>query len=84
MQFCQENPEKALDISAEYVPDLAEPEKRAIAAVTLDQTLTLYTGGEKFGAQDTARWDEMATFMWENDLLEKEVAASDAFVDVTK
>ena len=31
-----------------------------------------------------ARWDEMATFMWENDLLEKEVAASDAFVDVTK
>ena len=84
VQFCQENPEKALDISAEYVPDLAEPEKRAIAAVTLDQTLMLYTGGEKFGAQDTARWDEMATFMWENDLLEKEVAASDAFVDVTK
>ncbi len=66
------------------MPDLAEPEKRAIAAVTLDQTLKLYTGGEKFGAQDAARWQQMVTFMWENELLEKQVTASDAFVNLTK
>ncbi len=84
VQFSVENPEKVLDITEGYVPDLAEPEKRAIAAVTLDQTLKLYTGGETFGAQDAARWDEMVTFMWENDLLEKEVPAGEAFVDLTK
>ncbi len=84
VQFSLKNPEKVLDITTTYVPDLAEAEKRAIAAVTLDQTLKLYTGAEKFGAQDGDRWDEMVTFMWDNELLEKEVAASDAFVDLTK
>ncbi|MFT3942548.1 MAG: ABC transporter substrate-binding protein [Ancrocorticia sp.] len=84
VQFSLENPEKVLDITAAYVPDLAEAEKRAIAAVTLDQTLKLYTGAEKFGAQDADRWDEMVAFMWDNELLEKEVPATEAFVDLTK
>ncbi len=84
VQFSLDNPDKVLDITAAYVPDLAEPEKRAIAAVTLDQTLKLYTGGTAFGAQDAARWDEMVTFMGENELLEKQVTGADAFVDLTK
>ena len=83
VQFCKENPEEALDITTEYVPDLSEPEKRAIASVTLDQTLKLYTGGSSFGEQDAQRWEEMASFMWDNGLLEEQVPTDEAFVDLT-
>lgn len=81
--FSQENPEAALDITATYVPDLAEPENREVAAAILTQTLALYTGGSRFGEQDTEGWNAMADFMWENDLLEKRVPASEAFVDLS-
>lgn len=77
--FAKDHPEDTLDITAGYVPDLAEPKNREVAAATLNQTLALYEGGENFGAQDSAQWGAMSDFMWENDLLEKKVPASDAF-----
>lgn len=84
VQFSIENPEKALDITAAHVPDLAEPEKRDIAAVTLALTLDLYTGGETFGGQDADRWDAMTAFMWDNGLLEKQVPVDEAYLDLTE
>ncbi len=84
VQFSIENPEEALDITATHVPDLVEPESREIAAVTLALTLELYTGGTAFGAQDEQRWEEMTSFMWDNDLLEEQVPVAEAFVDLTE
>ena len=84
VQFSIENPEEALDITATHVPDLVEPESREIAAVTLALTLELYTGGTAFGAQDEQRWEEMTSFMWDNDLLEERVPVAEAFVDLTE
>ncbi|MGO1591445.1 MAG: ABC transporter substrate-binding protein [Ancrocorticia sp.] len=83
VEFSQENPEETLDIVATYVPDLAEPENRPAAAATLQHTLELYTGGERFGAQDPDAWNAMADFMWDNELLEEQVPASDGFVDLS-
>lgn len=81
--FAEDHPEEALDITASYVPDLAEPENREVAATTLNQTLALYSGGSVFGEQDVEAWDAMAEFMWENDLLDTQVSADDAFIDLS-
>ena len=82
--YAKENPEETVKISEKYVPSLAEPEARDQALKVLAATLPLYEGNGAFGGQDAARWQEMATFMWEKGLLAKKVEASEAFVDLTK
>lgn len=84
VQFSAEHPEETLDITAQYVPDLSEPDKRSVAAVTLRETLALYTGADTFGSQNAERWAAMADFMWSNNLLEEQVDPQTAFVDLTR
>ncbi|WP_241228173.1 ABC transporter substrate-binding protein [Actinobaculum sp. 352] len=80
VNFCEEHPEEALNITEKYVPALAEEDVRATAAITLDETLQLYTGADVFGSQNDAQWTAMADFMQDNGLLEEAVPANEAYV----
>ncbi|MDP9805455.1 NitT/TauT family transport system substrate-binding protein [Trueperella bonasi] len=73
------DPEAALDITRSYVPSLADPEQRELAAQVLDATLELYSGGQSFGHQDVQLWAQMSEFMEDAELLETPVAAEDAY-----
>lgn len=74
-----EDTQATLDIVETYVPALSEPEQREVSAQVLEATLELYMGGETFGYQDAERWDAMATFMADADLLEIPVPAADVY-----
>lgn len=82
--FAQENPEETLDITEKYVPALADKNARATAAKTLEKTLELYTGAEVFGSQNADTWEAMSTFEAENSIVEKQIPAKEAYVDLTK
>ncbi|MBR6459658.1 MAG: ABC transporter substrate-binding protein [Actinomycetaceae bacterium] len=82
--FAQENPEETLDITEKYVPALADKDARATAAKTLEKTLALYTGAEVFGSQNAETWEAMSAFEAENGIVETQVPAAEAYVDLTK
>ncbi|WP_182048953.1 ABC transporter substrate-binding protein [Changpingibacter yushuensis] len=84
IQFCTENPDEAVDISAKYVTDLVDDDRKANAKQVLEQTLKLYTAGDVFGEQDADLWNSMGSFMDQNGLLGGSVDVTEAFVDLTK
>lgn len=77
--YARENPEKTLDIVAEYVPSLRETEQRVVAGQVLDKTLDLYQGGDVFGQQDVQRWSDMSEFLARIAVTKQPVPASEAF-----
>jgi NitT/TauT family transport system substrate-binding protein len=84
VDFAEKNPEKTVEIAAQYVPSLAEKDAQTQAKAVLKATLALYQGSATFGEQDAQLWENMSSFMEQNNLLAKPVDASSAFVDLTK
>lgn len=70
------DPEGAVETAAEHIPGLADPAAREAALATVRATVPLY--GAATGGTDLALWEQMATFMAEQGLLEGEVAPADA------
>lgn len=79
LQFANDNPAETLDITTQEVPSLADPVARATAEKVLTETLKLYQGNAEFGSVDTQQWSDMAEFMLQTKLLEKEVSVDKAF-----
>lgn len=76
-ELCASDPDQAVQISASYVPTLAEAEQQAHALEVLKATTKLYGG--RFGLQTPDRWAQMADFFAESGLVSSPVAAADAF-----
>lgn len=76
-QLCASDPEQVVQISADYVPSLTETEQQAHALAVLKATTQLF--GDRFGHQDSARWEAMAEFFVEHDLVRTPVRANDAY-----
>ncbi|TRW46810.1 ABC transporter substrate-binding protein [Georgenia yuyongxinii] len=73
------DPAAAVELAAEYVPDLDRPDRQQAALATLEATVPLYGEASGFGAQDPATWAAMVAFMTERGLLEADVDAADAW-----
>ncbi|WP_138419365.1 ABC transporter substrate-binding protein [Aquibacillus sediminis] len=73
-----ENPEEAADILIEAVPDL-DPELVKASQQWLSPKYQ--DDAEQWGMQDLAVWENYADWMYENDLLERELDAEKAFTN---
>ena len=79
MRLCRDDPQRALEDSAKFVPGLDQPANAAVALTTLQATTPLY-GAEPFGQQNDATWESMVQFMSDAGLLgDKPVKAKDAY-----
>jgi NitT/TauT family transport system substrate-binding protein len=80
VDYVAANPDKAVDISAKYVPDLKDDKNKANALAVLKATIPLMKQPSgKAGATDANAWTSMETFLQKNGQLEKPVDASAAF-----
>ncbi|WP_043497155.1 ABC transporter substrate-binding protein [Georgenia sp. SUBG003] len=75
------DPQEAVDLSAEYVPDLNRQDQQAAALATLEATVPLYGTGDAVGSQDAAAWEAMVTLMEDNGLLASAVDPAEAWTD---
>jgi NitT/TauT family transport system substrate-binding protein len=75
------DPDRALTVSADYVPGLTVAAAAASAKATLTATLPLWTGsgGAVDGTLDSAQWTSMADFMAEKGLTASRVDPTPAF-----
>lgn len=73
-----DNPEEAADILIEAVPDL-DPELVKASQAWLSPKYQ--DDAAKWGVQDVAVWENYSNWMYENDLLETELNATDAFTN---
>jgi NitT/TauT family transport system substrate-binding protein len=78
LQFCIDEPEKAVELSADYVPTLSDADQRAAALVTLNATIPLYGSADDLARLDVDRWTAMSAFMETAGLLAEPVDASAA------
>ncbi|MFC7406723.1 ABC transporter substrate-binding protein [Georgenia alba] len=75
------DPERAIELSTPYVPDLAREDARAAARATLEATVPLYGDTDALGTQDAETWQAMADLMAARDLLARPVPAEEAWTD---
>lgn len=77
-EFAIDNPEAAAEILIQAEPDLdAELVKRS-----QDWLSPLYQDeADQWGIQDIARWETMTEFMFDHDIVEKEIDAAEAFTN---
>ncbi len=81
-QLCVSDPEQAVQIAVAYVPTLTGPEQQSHALAVLKATTKLF--GDQFGSQDRLRWEAMAAFFVEHELVSSPVPAREAFTaDIT-
>lgn len=75
------DPDRALSVSADYVPGLSAAAAQASAKATLTATLPLWTGpdGTVDGHLDAAQWSSMAEFMAAKGLTAAKVDPTPAF-----
>ncbi|WP_117149559.1 ABC transporter substrate-binding protein [Paraliobacillus zengyii] len=76
--YAIDNPEEAADILIEAVPDL-DPELVKASQAWLSPKYQ--DDAAKWGVQDVEVWENYADWMYENDLLETELNANDAFTN---
>ncbi|TFJ92732.1 ABC transporter substrate-binding protein [Lentibacillus salicampi] len=77
-EFAINHPEEAADILIEAVPDL-DPE---LVRASQEWLAPKYQGdASQWGIQDQEIWENYADWMYENDLLEEELKAKDAFTN---
>jgi NitT/TauT family transport system substrate-binding protein len=69
MQFCIDDPEKTVELSAQFVPTLSDPDQKADALATLKATTPLFGSAADFAKIDPQQWSAMATFMDQAGLL---------------
>src|SRR5690625_778132 len=74
------DPTVAVEAAAVHIPGTMSPEDEAAALLTAEAMVELYGTGD-FGQQDPAAWDEMALFMDQMGLLDRSVAADEAYTD---
>jgi len=80
VDYVAAHPDKAVDISAKYVPDLKDDKNKADALAVLNATIPLMQQPSgKAGATDANAWSSMEKFLQDNGQLEKPVDASAAF-----
>ncbi len=81
-QYVIDNPEESIDIAAEYIPTLYTDEAKSDALATLEATIPFLSAqdGQPLFTNDAEVWATMATFMNEQDLLEKHLEG-DAFTN---
>ncbi|PPG35852.1 taurine ABC transporter substrate-binding protein [Pseudoclavibacter sp. RFBG4] len=77
-----DNPEESIDIAAEYIPTLYTDEAKSDALATLEATIPFLSAqeGQPLFTNDADVWATMATFMSDQDLLEKPLDG-DAFTN---
>lgn len=75
-EFAIENPDDAADILLEAVPELDETLVKASQKWLADQYKSEV---EQWGYIDAARWDAFYAWLFENDLIEKEIPAGTGF-----
>jgi NitT/TauT family transport system substrate-binding protein len=73
------DPQEAVELSAEYVPDLGRQDRQEEALATLEATVPLYGEGDAIGAQDAQTWEAMVTLMQDNGLLDAAVDPAEAW-----
>ena len=80
VDYVAAHPDKAVTISAKYVPDLKDSKNAADALDVLNATIPLMkqTSGTA-GATDSNAWTSMAKFLQDNGQLEKSVDTSKVF-----
>jgi NitT/TauT family transport system substrate-binding protein len=79
IQYCVDNPQDTVKLSAGYVPGLDDPAQQQAALATLQATIPLYGTGSAIGSQNAALWGQMVTFMAQQNLLSAPVSAAAAF-----
>lgn len=80
-QAIVDDPQLALDATAEHVPAMLEPEQRATAELVLAATSELWKrDGKVTAALDTAAFDAMGEFLTQAGIIE--AAPEDAYLDV--
>jgi NitT/TauT family transport system substrate-binding protein len=80
VDYVAANPDKAVDISAKYVPDLKDDKNKADALAVLNATIPLMQQPSgKAGATDANAWASMEKFLQDNGQLQKPVDTSAAF-----
>jgi len=81
VQYTLDNPEKAVDLSKDYVPGLDTEENAADALAVLQATLPLWQTSGKMGESDPAAWESMAQFLDEIGQLGGPVNVTEAFTN---
>ncbi|GAA4425278.1 ABC transporter substrate-binding protein [Georgenia halophila] len=76
-----DDPDRAVELSAEHVPDLNRPDQRAAALATIEATVPLYGDDGELGTQDAETWAAMADLMADHGLLTQPVPAGQAWTD---
>ncbi len=79
VQYVIANPQKALDISKTYVPNLSDSKNAANALAVLQATIPLWQSTGQPGYNDPAIWQAMATFMHTYGLLSGSIDATQAY-----
>ncbi|WP_431783461.1 ABC transporter substrate-binding protein [Streptomyces chumphonensis] len=80
VQYTIDHPEKAVELSAEFVPGLEDPKKRKDALAVLEATIPLMENHDGTpGRNDPAAWERMVEFMHSHDLLSSRLPAEEAF-----
>jgi len=73
------DPQEAVELSAEYVPDLGRQDRQEEALATLEATIPLYGEGDGIGMQSAGTWEAMVTLMQDNGLLDAPVDPAEAW-----
>ena len=77
-EYCINEPEKAAEILLKNVPEL----NRELVMASQNYLAKEYKGDSKiWGTMEFERWDNYAKWMYENDLIPKEIKADDAFTN---
>ncbi len=79
MTYINDNPDETVEIATKYVASLTTDEQKQQAKKILVETMKLYGDPAKAGSQNEAAWEKMSAFMYETNLIEKEVPAAETF-----
>ncbi|KKI94003.1 ABC transporter substrate-binding protein [Bacillus sp. SA1-12] len=83
-EFTAENPEEALNILLTNQDEANFPLVEEVETESLDILLPLMKSEEGFGSQSQEQWEETISWMKDADLIEKEPAVDDIFVNIAE
>ncbi|WP_226668283.1 ABC transporter substrate-binding protein [Metabacillus litoralis] len=83
-EFTAEKPKEALEILLSNQDEANFPLVKEVEVQSLDILLPLMKSESGFGSQDKAQWEETITWMKDAELIEKEPAVEDIFVNIVE
>jgi putative hydroxymethylpyrimidine transport system substrate-binding protein len=83
-EFTAENPEEALNILLSNQDEANFPLVEEVEVQSLDILLPLMESDEGFGSQSKEQWEDTINWMKEAELIEKEPAVDDIFVNISE